>query len=156
MRPPEQVVADTLRRLGRTPGFTALSEAIVADLIADGFTVSRPSIDGPGVPGSRATSREAAASVDRRSDRHFVLWVLGSRPCTADEITATLEDRWAPNQTAARLWELRRDEFIDFEVVDDRRVKRRTRTGAEAFVHRLTPSGEAMLEQLGDPRALFA
>jgi hypothetical protein len=112
-------------------------------------------INGPGVPGKRATSR-AAGQIDRRTDRHWVLWTLrDSRSATADLVTLRLADRWSPNQTGARMLELRKAGFVTFDRdINGRKLKGTTRTGSTAFLQKLTPAGRVELERLGDPREL--
>lgn len=109
-------------------------------------------INGPGVPGKRATSR-AAGQIDRRTDRHWVLWTLrDSRSATADLVTLRLGDRWSPNQTGARLLELRNAGYVAYHTDGNgRRLQDTTRTGHKAYLQRITPAGRDKLAVLGDP-----
>ena len=113
-------------------------------------TCGRPlsDIDAPGTPGRQATSR-AAAAPSKGSERHRVLhavWQLGA--ITASELAYRMDAN--PNQTAARLNELRNGGWVKWSTnPDGTRIRARTRTGHLAYQQEVTEAGLAAVHELG-------
>ena len=95
-----------------------------------------------------ATSRQAAGKVRAGSQKARALALFRDAPDGLTAFEAANLLGMSPNQTAARLGELRADGFLMFSHVGGVQVKRKTTPGCTGLVHYLTPAGVGELAPL--------